>query len=162
MHALKRAMLALCVLSMAACAGQSSGPDANQSQNQAVLTPPPSAPPAQTANEAVDATGSRRAADGRGFVAGAPSIGTTPFAQSAPQPWPGEVDRDRYHHDDTNPVRQTAADPVSTFSIDVDTASYSNVRRFLNEGRLPPRDAVRTEELVNYFDYNYALPQNRI
>ena len=47
---------------------------------------------------------------------------------------------------------------VSTFSIDVDTASYANVRRFLNQGRLPPRNAVRIEELVNYFKYDYPLP----
>jgi Ca-activated chloride channel homolog len=48
--------------------------------------------------------------------------------------------------------------PLSTFSIDVDTASYSNVRRFLAEGKLPPKDAVRIEELVNYFPYDYAEP----
>ena len=48
--------------------------------------------------------------------------------------------------------------PLSTFSIDVDTASYTNVRRFLNSGRLPPRDAVRIEELVNYFRYDYSQP----
>ncbi|HEY9510873.1 MAG TPA: VWA domain-containing protein [Verrucomicrobiae bacterium] len=49
--------------------------------------------------------------------------------------------------------------PLSTFSIDVDTASYANVRRFLNEGRMPPRDAVRIEELVNYFSYDYPQPR---
>jgi Ca-activated chloride channel family protein len=49
--------------------------------------------------------------------------------------------------------------PLSTFSIDVDTASYANVRRFLNSGRLPPRDAVRIEELVNYFRYGYPQPE---
>ena len=48
--------------------------------------------------------------------------------------------------------------PLSTFSIDVDTASYSNVRRFLNMGQLPPRDAVRIEELINYFSYDYPVP----
>jgi len=48
--------------------------------------------------------------------------------------------------------------PLSTFSIDVDTASYSNVRRFLNQGALPPADAVRIEELINYFSYDYPLP----
>jgi Ca-activated chloride channel family protein len=57
-----------------------------------------------------------------------------------------------------NPVKRTAEEPVSTFSIDVDTAAYANVRRFLNEGTKPPRDAVRVEELVNYFDYGYARP----
>ncbi len=69
--------------------------------------------------------------------------------------------RDRYEEFDDNPVKQVATDPVSTFSIDVDTASYSIVRRYLREGRLPPKDAVRTEELVNYFDYAYPLPDSR-
>lgn len=48
--------------------------------------------------------------------------------------------------------------PLSTFSIDVDAASYSNMRRFINNGSLPPKDAVRIEEMVNYFDYDYAQP----
>lgn len=49
--------------------------------------------------------------------------------------------------------------PLSTFSIDVDAASYSNVRRFINNGQRPPKDAVRIEELINYFDYEYAQPK---
>jgi len=49
--------------------------------------------------------------------------------------------------------------PLSTFSIDVDTAGYSNVRRFLRDGSMPPADAVRIEELINYFDYNYPHPE---
>ncbi|OGX89604.1 hypothetical protein BEN47_06915 [Hymenobacter lapidarius] len=48
--------------------------------------------------------------------------------------------------------------PLSTFALDVDAASYTNVRRFLNEGQLPPRDAVRVEEMLNYFRYDYATP----
>jgi Ca-activated chloride channel family protein len=48
--------------------------------------------------------------------------------------------------------------PLSTFSIDVDAASYSNMRRFINQGQMPPRDAIRTEELINYFSYNYSKP----
>src|SRR4029078_3842913 len=84
-----------------------------------------------------------------------------PYAQYAPSPSPGEIDRDRYEHQVDNPIHQVATDPVSTFSIDVDSASYSNVRRYLNENRLPPRDAVRVEELINYFRYDYPLPQNR-
>ncbi|HYD86507.1 MAG TPA: VWA domain-containing protein [Vitreimonas sp.] len=87
--------------------------------------------------------------------------GVAPYAQMAPQPMPGDVDRDQYEDVDTNPIHLVAEEPVSTFSIDVDTASYSNVRRFLSEGRLPPSDAVRTEELINYFDYAYPLPQTR-
>jgi Ca-activated chloride channel family protein len=50
--------------------------------------------------------------------------------------------------------------PLSTFSIDVDKASYSNVRRFINNGQLPPIDAVRTEELINYFNYDYPEPKD--
>ena len=59
---------------------------------------------------------------------------------------------------DENPFLEAARAPLSTFSIDVDTASYSNTRRFLSEGRLPPRDAVRIEELINYFSYDYPQP----
>ena len=55
-----------------------------------------------------------------------------------------------------NKFRRPIDQPLSTFSIDVDTASYTNVRRFLNEGRLPPADAVRVEELINYFRFDYA------
>lgn len=55
-----------------------------------------------------------------------------------------------------------ANEPLSTFSIDVDTASYANVRRFLKDGRLPPADAVRIEEMINYFDYNYAPPTGEV
>jgi Ca-activated chloride channel homolog len=83
-----------------------------------------------------------------------------------------EVDRDRmaqnpddkfnteqYDKIDENPFLEALKNPLSTFSIDVDTASYSNVRRFLQEGQMPPKDSVRIEELVNYFDYNYPDPQ---
>ncbi len=56
----------------------------------------------------------------------------------------------------------TFTSPLSTFSIDVDTAAYSNVRRFLNDGQLPPSDAVKIEEMVNYFDYNYPQPDGDV
>lgn len=59
-----------------------------------------------------------------------------------------------------NPFRAVQREPLSTFSIDVDTASYSNVRRFLNLGQCPPAEAVRLEELVNYFPYDYAPPKD--
>lgn len=78
-----------------------------------------------------------------------------------PRPYPQEIDRDKYEDVEINPVKLTQEEPVSTFSIDVDTAAYSNVRSFLNDGNLPPKDAVRLEELVNYFDYNYPLPESR-
>ncbi len=71
------------------------------------------------------------------------------------------TDREQYAHQEDNPVKRAAEQPVSTFSIDVDTGAYANVRRLLNQGRLPPRDAVRIEELINYFDYDYPLPEGR-
>ncbi|MEM7766814.1 MAG: VWA domain-containing protein [Pseudomonadota bacterium] len=79
--------------------------------------------------------------------------------QAVPQPLPGDVDTERYEDVEINPVKLVSEEPVSTFSIDVDTASYANVRRFLNRGVLPPKDAVRLEELINYFDYAYPLPE---
>ena len=66
---------------------------------------------------------------------------------------------ERYGHYEPNPVHAVAEQPVSTFSIDVDTGSYANIRHFLTQtGRLPPADAVRIEEIINYFDYGYAKP----
>jgi len=64
----------------------------------------------------------------------------------------------QYTRFDDRPWQRVAEAPVSTFSASVDTGSYANVRRFLNRGALPPRDAVRVEELVNYFGYDYAAP----
>src|SRR5438094_5425502 len=63
-----------------------------------------------------------------------------------------------YDHILENPFLDAASNPLSTFSIDVDTASYSNVRRFINNGSLPPKDAVRIEEMINYFTYDYPQP----
>jgi len=71
------------------------------------------------------------------------------------------LDRENYAHLDQNPVRLVSEFPVSTFSIDVDTGAYSNMRRFLNGGSLPPQDAVRTEELINYFAYDYPVPRSK-
>ncbi len=69
--------------------------------------------------------------------------------------------RDRFEAFDPNPVKVAAEEPVSTFSIDVDTASYAFMRASLNRGALPQPDAVRVEELINYFPYDYAPPASR-
>ena len=68
--------------------------------------------------------------------------------------------REQYANLPDNPVHRVAETPVSTFSVDVDTGSYANVRRFLNQGSLPPEGAVRLEEMVNYFPYSYTLPSD--
>ena len=69
-------------------------------------------------------------------------------------------DNDQFAQFEESPVKSVASEPVSTFSIDVDTASYAYVRRSLNEGRMPVPEAVRIEELINYFTYNYAAPRS--
>jgi Ca-activated chloride channel homolog len=69
--------------------------------------------------------------------------------------------RNQFQHFEVNPVKQVADEPVSTFSVDVDTASYSFARRILNQGVLPPKDAVRVEEMINYFDYAWPAPDSR-
>jgi Ca-activated chloride channel family protein len=69
-----------------------------------------------------------------------------------------EFNTEAYRHVQQNPFLTAKAQPLSTFSVDVDTASYSNSRRFLTDGALPPPDAVRVEEWINYFSYDYAPP----
>jgi Ca-activated chloride channel homolog len=103
-----------------------------------VPPPPPAAPNASSAARSMPGAG------GRGFMA-------SPYELRALQP-----DAETYASIDENKFRTVLDQPLSTFSIDVDTASYANVRRFLNEGRLPPADAVRVEELINYFKFDYG------
>lgn len=74
-------------------------------------------------------------------------------------PPPAAPDRENYQGPEQSPVRLVSEQPLSTFSVDVDTGSYSNSRRILGEGRLPPADAVRVEEFINYFDYGDAPPR---
>lgn len=91
-----------------------------------------------------------------------------PSAVLAPPPAPtgalsererdGQMNTENYAHVSENPFLSVQNQPLSTFSVDVDTASYSNSRRFLAEGTLPPKDAIRIEEWVNYFAYDYAPP----
>ena len=89
---------------------------------------------------------------------------TSSATPSAPyQLQKGEFDEkqtsgERYAEIAENPFLETSRAPLSTFSIDVDTASYANVRRYLNDGQMPPKDAVRIEELINYFEYDYPQP----
>lgn len=73
---------------------------------------------------------------------------------------PPTLENESYNAQSENPLVATANDPLSTFSIDVDTASYSNVRRLLTSGTLPPPGAVRIEEMINYFSYSYPQPSD--
>ena len=143
-----------------------------QEQKTEALTPA-SRPPAQTQSNApdtpVDVAGlldgpanEPSAAVARGGAPGAMRLRAQEYyATPAPPPaWqpPASASGEGYTRYADNTVQITAQNPVSTFGLDVDTGSYSNVRRFLNQGQLPPRDAVRVEELLNYFTYDFPAP----
>ena len=100
--------------------------------------------------------------DGRAQGAAESKLMTDSFMSPAPtdQPVPQEENNDRVEEFKTNPIHATAEDPVSTFSIDVDTASYSFARRSLKEGYLPQADTVRVEEMINYFPYDWKGPDS--
>ena len=124
-----------------------------ESQTGIAPPPPPPAPPppppppmaSPVYGDVVTVTGARLAME---------------VAPPMPQPVPGDIDREEYEDVDANPVVAVAEEPVSTFSVDVDTASYAVARSYLNDGVLPPTDAIRPEEVINYFDYAYPLPDS--
>jgi Ca-activated chloride channel family protein len=118
---------------------------------QQVEVPPPvaDAPAPELAMQAPAATAAMNATRVSAFIGNAAPV------------YHQDTNTERYQHLGDNPVHLVAEQPVSTFSIDVDTGAYANVRRFLNAGQLPPQDAVRVEELVNYFDYRYVPPASR-
>ena len=101
----------------------------------------------------------QRSAMSKGMVASA--YMAAPMAMPSMLPMPGDINTENYAHRDSNPVQLVTEQPVSTFSIDVDTGSYTNVRRMLSAGQLPPADAVRAEEFINYFDYGYTPSADR-
>lgn len=70
-----------------------------------------------------------------------------------------EAEQENYELIAENMYKSVTQEPLSTLSIDVDRASYSNMRRFINQGMMPPKDAIRVEEMINYFDYNYPQPK---
>jgi Ca-activated chloride channel homolog len=119
--------------------------------------PVPTMAPAPPPPSPVTVTASKRAQDARGAE---PSIGIAPPPVYQPTYQPPE-DRERYTAQAVASIKSVANEPVSTFSVDVDTGSYANVRRFLTQGQMPPVAAVRTEEMLNYFRYDYPLPKDR-
>jgi Ca-activated chloride channel family protein len=120
----------------------------------------PPSPPAPMAHPAmksspnqVQVTGSR--------VRAQRAVAPAAYPVMAPPPPMEPANTEKYAHNADNPVHRTSEQPVSTFSIDVDTGSYSNVRRMLAQGQRPPTDAVRAEEFLNYFDYGHPAPASR-
>jgi Ca-activated chloride channel family protein len=135
-------------------------------------TPPPPPPATVQAGSGVVVGGVAGAggAGGRGGGRGAPPQGQMGqvaerqvYRTAYDEPWSGYRyvhSGERYAHVDPNRFQSALNQPLSTFGADVDTASYTNVRRFLTQGQLPPRDAVRVEEFVNYFKFDYDAPRN--
>lgn len=133
-------------------------PLAEAQADAAVASPALSAPPPAVAPAAAPARpmAAGKAAHEMTRMAVMPTLMPAPM----PMPVPDQPSNERYGQISDNPIHRVAEAPVSTFSVDVDTGSYSNVRRLLNGGALPPADAVRVEELINYFPYDYALPRD--
>ncbi|WP_460066656.1 vWA domain-containing protein [Pseudomonas sp. S2_H08] len=148
-HSLLRPVAVGVLLALAGC-GASSTPDS-------AAAPAPAQPEVLVQQEAVmaDSSTAKRALYRMPNAGSAPM----PLSESYPQSYRDEQ-REQYQTLADNPIHSVAETPVSTFSADVDTGAYANVRRLLNQGRLPPEGAVRLEELVNYFPYDYALPSD--
>ena len=104
-----------------------------------------------------DATRHRRAAQ----AAAAPTSQRAYMPSPPPPAMPPPANTEHYAERTDNPVQRVSEHPVSTFSVDVDTGSYSNVRRMLRQGARPPADAVRAEEFINYFRYGHPAPAGR-
>ncbi|WDR36003.1 VWA domain-containing protein [Pseudomonas serboccidentalis] len=137
------------LLAVAGC-GVSSNPES-------AAVPPPAQPQASIQHEALSVDGAMAKRSAR--PAPIASFAAMPAADSYPQGYRDEQ-REQYQALADNPIHSVAESPVSTFSADVDTGAYANVRRLLNQGHLPPEGAVRLEEMVNYFPYSYALPSD--
>jgi Ca-activated chloride channel family protein len=108
------------------------------------------------------ACSSKKDTSGKVSNAPPPSYNSTAdFALVKPEGIPDqEFNTEEYKTIKENRIMKTSTSPLSTFSIDVDTASYSNTRRFLEDGQMPPEDAVRIEELINYFSYDLPEPSD--
>ena len=151
---LRLGLLAVLLAWLAACQQSSTEPPPAQAPATSAAVPPPP-PPIHAAGGVSEMviTGSHTPGDQRYTTVRRSVAGSIPV--------PAMTGDERYENEPTNPVHSVAETPVSTFSIDVDTAAYANVRRMLQDGALPPKDAVRVEELVNYFEYDYAPPAAR-
>jgi Ca-activated chloride channel family protein len=132
-----------------------SNPSPTGSPSPAATPPPPGNPGPQPA------TIQLRGANSIAVGSPAPNAATT-LPTAAVHGWTSSVDNaESYERIRDNPFLRPRDNPLSTFSVDVDRASYSNVRRFISMGQRPPKDAVRIEEMVNYFAYDYPEPDRR-
>ena len=121
--------------------------------------PPPPGIVAMPMSEPAQVADARSAAQALGSAKSSRAFRIARIGQASFVPPPES--RERYSGKDVAAIHTVAEAPVSTFAVDVDTGSYSNVRRMLMQGQLPPAAAVRTEELLNYFRYDYPRPADR-
>ena len=163
----KKFLLATVAASLLACAEQSSNTEDNQNQVEAttqavIMHHEAIAETAAQGTHKLKQYNEMTMPVGRISHANvADSMAALSWSPTLPPPGMQQVDTENYQHYQSNGVVVVGEHPVSTFSIDVDTAAYSNIRRMLvQEGRLPPHDAVRVEEMINYFDYGYTNPQS--
>ena len=113
-----------------------------------------------TGSISADAAGPARGPVVLGLVHDMNAVVADPFASGSFDPFASEpFDREGYDRIEEKGFLSPTTEPLSTFSIDVDTASYANMRRFVQRGQIPPPDAVRIEEMINYFDYDYPRPE---
>ena len=154
---MQRQFLAAAILVALAACSTTAPPEAAVAGTSASLavgaSPAPPPPPVAAAEAATLDT----------VYVAAPRMAARMVAPMSPAPtgFAPIENTERYEHRDDNPVHRTRDQPVSTFSIDVDTGSYANVRRMLRQGVRPPADAVRAEEFLNYFDYAHPAPTTR-
>ncbi len=146
--------LALGVGLLAACQGPAQ--KAAQPPAEPISSAPQHAPRENAELDQIVVTGAR--------VNPAEAARLAPLVAPPPPPAPSPMsapvtNRENYAEIDRNGILRVAEQPVSTFSIDVDTGAYSNLRRMLHAGQRPPSDAVRIEELINYFSYDYPKPR---
>jgi Ca-activated chloride channel family protein len=148
-----------------AVAGPSDNKDALHFDDEAakgVASEPAAPPPALMERKAMQDQGGLALGSGQGYGAGRSKtlakMAPAPTAALMPLQAPSEFNTEGYKPIAENHFVSAVQQPLSTFSIDVDTASYSNARRFLSEGSLPPKDAIRVEEWLNYFSYDYEPP----
>lgn len=119
----------------------------------------PAAPPAEAAKEYhTEARAVKRKMAPQPLAKGSGSIGFYQADMMAQVEAESGYNTESYDHVEHNQFVRVADEPLSTFSVDVDTASYSNARRFFNNAQLPPKESIRVEEFINYFDYSYKSP----
>ena len=166
--ALPRVLPFAIVCALAACQSHEPTHEAPPLADMIALPPPPPtaaaapvAPPASASLDSIVVTGSRVqhiSAEKAAPVMALETRAASGYVGNVAQQYEPRENTERYAEHRDNPVHRVSEEPVSTFSIDVDTGSYANVRRMLREGMRPPADAVRAEEMINYFDYGHPAP----